>query len=164
VGNRVGVRFGAGVADDDFYSVTGSIDEAAVTRRERDREQVGITRCTKGQSIAFRVGGEAATEVAMQSFFFREIDSRGLPVKSDPADAAFFAENGATDLVIAVGARRGGSLGESERELDPFIFHERDLFFGEVEAVKDTVEYRGEDDSKKGDEDDSGEKGVGGGE
>jgi hypothetical protein len=25
--------------------------------------------------------------------------------------------------VIAVGARRGGSLGESERELDPFIFH-----------------------------------------
>jgi hypothetical protein len=33
-----------------------------------------------------------------------------------------------------------------------------------VEAVKDTVEYRGEDDSKKGDEDDSGKKGVGGGE
>jgi hypothetical protein len=26
--------------------------------------------------------------------------------------------------VIAIGARRGGGLGESERELDPFIFHE----------------------------------------
>ena len=60
----------------------------------------------------------------MQGFFFREIDSRGLPVKSDPADAAFFAENGATDLVIAIGARRGGGFGESEGELDPFVFHE----------------------------------------
>jgi len=57
VGNGVGVWFGAGTADDNFHSVTGGIDEAAVTRRERDREQVGITRCTKGQSIAFRVGG-----------------------------------------------------------------------------------------------------------
>ena len=160
----MGVWFGAGTADDNFHSVTGGIDEAAVTRRERDREQVGITRCTKGQSIAFRVGGEAATEVTVESFVVCEVDSRGLPVKADPADAAFFAQDGTTDLVIAVGARRGGSLGESERELDPFIFHERDLFFGEVEAVKDTVEYRGEDDSKKGDEDDSGEKGVGGGE
>ena len=53
----MGVWFGAGAADDDFDSVTNCIDEAAVTRRERDREQVGITRCTKGQSIAFRVGG-----------------------------------------------------------------------------------------------------------
>ena len=160
----MGIRFGAGAADDDFYSVTGGIDEAPVTRRERDREQVGITRCTEGQSIAFRVGGETPAEVAVQSFFFREVDSRGLAVKADPADAAFFAKDGTTDLVIAVGARRGGGLGESERELNPFIFHERDLFFGEVEAVKDTVEYRGEDDSKKGDEHDSGEKGVGGGE
>jgi hypothetical protein len=110
------------------------------------------------------VGGEAATEVAMQGFVVCEVDSRGLSVKPDSANAAFLAENGTTDLVIAVGARRGGGLGESEGKLDPFIFHERDLFFGEVEAVKDTVEYRGEDDSKKGDEDDSGEKGVGGGE
>jgi len=160
----VGIRFRAGAADDDFYSVTGSIDEAAIARRERDREQIRIARCAEGQSIAFRVGGETPAEVAVQSFFFREVDSRGLPVKADPADAAFFAQDGTTDLVIAVGARRGGSLGESERELDPFIFHERDLFFGEVEAVKDTVEYRGEDDSKKGDEDDSGEECVGGGE
>lgn len=160
----MGVWFRAGTADDNFHSVTGGIDEAAVTRRERDREQVGITRCTKGQSIAFRVGGETPAEVAVQSFFFREVDSRGLTVKADPADAAFLAKDGTTDFVIAVGARRGGSLGESEGELDPFIFHERDLFFGEVEAVKDAMEYRGEDDSKKGDEDDSGEKGIGGGE
>jgi hypothetical protein len=110
------------------------------------------------------VGGEAATEVTVEGFVVCEVDSRGLPVKADPADAAFLAKDGTTDLVIAVGARRGGGLGESEREVDPFIFHERDLFFGEVEAVKDTVEYRGEDDSKKGDEHDSGEKGVGGGE
>jgi hypothetical protein len=110
------------------------------------------------------VGGETATEVAVEGFVVCEVDSRGLAVKSDATDAAFLAENGASDLVIAVGARRGGSLGESERELDPFIFHERDLFFGEVEAVKDTVECRGEDDSKKGDENDSGEEGVSGGE
>jgi len=120
----VGVRFGAGAADDDFHSVTGGIDEAAVTRRERDCEQVGITRCTKGQSIAFRVGGEAATEVAMQGFVVCEVDSRGLAVKADPADAAFLAEDGTSDLVIAIGARRGGGLGESERKLDPFVFHE----------------------------------------
>jgi hypothetical protein len=25
--------------------------------------------------------------------------------------------------VIAIGARRGGGLGESERKLDPFVFH-----------------------------------------
>ena len=69
------------------------------------------------------MGGEAATEVAVEGFVVCEIDSRGLPVKSDPADAAFLAENGATDLVIAIGARRGGGLGETEGELDPFIFH-----------------------------------------
>jgi hypothetical protein len=75
VGNGVGVWFGAGTADDNFHSVTGGIDEAPVTRRERDREQVGITRCTEGQSIAFRVGGEAATEVAMQGFVVGEVAS-----------------------------------------------------------------------------------------
>jgi len=160
----VGVRFGTGAADDDFYSVPGGIDEAPVTRWERDREQVGITRCTEGQSIAFRVGGETPAEVTVEGFVVCEVDSRGLPVKADPTDAAFFAQDGTTDLVIAVGTRRGGGLGETKGELDPFVFHGRDLFFGEVEAVKDTVEYRGENDSKKGDEDDSGEKGVGGGE
>jgi hypothetical protein len=110
------------------------------------------------------VGGEAATEVAMQGFVVCEVDSRGLAVKSDATDTAFLAEDGTSDFVIAIGAGGGGGFGKSEGELDPFIFHERDLFFGEVEAVKDTVEYRGEDDSKKGDEDDSGEKGIGGGE
>ena len=44
----MGVRFGAGAADDDFYSVPGGIDETPVTRRERDREQVGITRFAEG--------------------------------------------------------------------------------------------------------------------
>jgi hypothetical protein len=164
VGNGVGIRFRAGAADDDFYSVTGSIDEAAIARRERDREQIRIARCTEGQSIAFRVGGETPAEVTVEGFVVCEVDSRGLAVKADPADAAFLAKDGTTDLVIAIGAGGGGGLGESEGELDPFIFHERDLFFGEVEAVKDTVEYRGEDNSKKGDEHDSGEKGVGGGE
>jgi hypothetical protein len=32
--------------------------------------------------------------------------------------------------VIAIGARRGGGLGESERELDPFIFH-GEIYFSE---------------------------------
>ena len=164
MGNGVGVWFGAGTADDNFHSVTGGIDEAAVTRRERDREQVGITRCAEGQSIAFRVGGEAATEVTVEGFVVCEVDSRGLPVKSDTADASFFAENGATDLVIAIGARRGGGLGESERELDPFIFHERDLFFRYVQAVENAVKDGCQNDAEEGDEDDSGEEGVGGGE
>ena len=69
------------------------------------------------------MGGEAATEVAVEGFVVCEVDSRGLPVKSDPADASFFAENGAADFVIAVGAGGGGGLGEAEGELDPFIFH-----------------------------------------
>ena len=69
------------------------------------------------------MSGETTAEVTVQSFFFREVDSRGLSVKPDSANAAFLAENGATDLVIAVGARRGGGLGESERKLDPFVFH-----------------------------------------
>ncbi len=156
----MGVWFGAGTADDNFHSVTGGIDEAAVTRRERDREQVGITRCTKGQSIAFRVGGEAATEVTVEGFVVCEVDSRGLPVKANPADAAFFAQDGTTDLVIAVGARRGGSLGETEGELDPFVFHEWVLFFRYMQAVENTVKDGCQNDAKEGDQDDSGEKGV----
>jgi len=164
VGDGVGVRFGAGAADDDFHSVTGGIDEAAVAGRERDGQQVGITRCTEGQGIAFRVGGETASEVAMQGFFFREVDSGGLPVKADTTDAAFFAQDGTTDLVIAVGARRGGSLGESEGELDPFIFHEGDLFFRYMQTVKNAVKDGYQNNAEQGDEDDSGEEGIGGGE
>jgi hypothetical protein len=52
-----------------------------------------------------------------------------LAIEADPTDATLFAENGAADLVIAVGAGGGGGLGEAEGELDPFIFHERNLFF-----------------------------------
>ena len=125
----MGVRFGAGTADDNFYSVTGGVDEAAVAGWECDGEQVGIARFAEGQGIAFRVGSEATPEVAMQGFFFREVDSGGLTIKSDSADAAFLAENGATDLVIAVGARWGSSLGKSKGELDPFVFHGWALFF-----------------------------------
>lgn len=160
----VGIWFGAGAADDDFYSVTDCIDEAAITRGESDGEQIGFAGFAESEGVAFGVGGEAATEVAVEGFVVCQFDSRGLAIEADPADAAFLAKDGTTDFVIAIGAGGGGGLGESERELNPFIFHERDLFFGEVEAVKDTVEYRGEDDSKKGDEDDSGEKGIGGGE
>ena len=160
----MGVRFGAGTADDNFYSVTGGVDEAAVTGWERDGEKVGIARFAEGQGIAFRVGGEAAPEVAVQGFFFREVDSGGLTIKSDSADAAFLAENGATDLVIAVGARRGGGLGKSKGELDPFVFHECVLFFRYVQAVENPVKDGCQNDAEEGDQNDSGEKGVGGGE
>ena len=56
---------------------------------------------------------EAAAEVAMERFVFGEIDSWGLAVEADTANTAFFAKDGATDLVIAVGAGGGGSLGEA---------------------------------------------------
>ena len=59
------------------------------------------------------MGREAAAEVAMEGFVFGEFDSWRLAVKADAADATFFAENGATDLVIAVGAGGGGGLGEA---------------------------------------------------
>ncbi len=119
----MGVWFGAGTADDNFHSVTGGIDEAPVTRRERDREQVGITRCTESQSIAFRVGGETPAEVTVEGFVVCEVDSRGLPVKADATDAAFLTEDGTSDFVIAIGAGGGGGFGKSEGELDPFVFH-----------------------------------------
>ena len=132
----MGVWFGAGAADDDFDAVTNCIDEAPITRGESDGEQIGFAGFAEGEGVAFGVGGEAATEVAVEGFVVCEVDSRGVPVKSDPADASFFAENGATDLVIAIGARRGSGFGEAEGELDPFIFHERDLFLeGEGEAM-----------------------------
>ena len=160
----MGVWFGTGTADDDFYSVTGGVNEAAVARGKRDGEQVGIARLAEGQGIAFRVGGKAAPKVAMQGFFFREVDSRGLSINSDSADAAFLAEDSATDLVIAVGARRGGGLGKSEGELDPFVFHGWALFFRYVQAVENAVKDGGEDDAEESDQDDSGEEGVRGGE
>jgi hypothetical protein len=69
------------------------------------------------------VGGEATAEVAVQGFVVCEVDSRGLPIKADPANASFLAEDGASDFVIAIGAGRGGGLGETKGELDPFILH-----------------------------------------
>ena len=110
------------------------------------------------------MGGETPAEVTVEGFVVCEVDSRGLPVKSDPADAAFFAEDGATDLVIAIGAGGGGGFGESEGELDPFIFHERDLFFRYVQAVENAVKDGCQNDAEEGDENDSGEEGVSGGE
>ena len=59
------------------------------------------------------MGGEAAAKVAMERFVFGEFDSWRLAIKADAADTAFFAEDSATDLVIAVGAGGGGGLGEA---------------------------------------------------
>lgn len=123
VGNGVGIGFGAGVADDDFDSVTDGVDEATITGREGDGEEVRVTWLTESEGVTLGVGGEAAAEVAMERFVFGEFDSWRLAVKADAADAALFTEDGAADFVIAVGAAGGGGLGEAERELDPFIFH-----------------------------------------
>ena len=109
----MGIGFGAGVADDDFDSVTNGVDEATITGWEGDGEEEGFPWFTKSESVAFGVGGEAAAEVAMEGFVFGEFDSWRLAVKADTADTAFFAEDGATDLVIAVGAGGGGGLGEA---------------------------------------------------
>ena len=114
---------GAGAADDDFDSVTDGIDEAAVARGKRDGQQVGIARLAEGQGVTFRMGGEATAEIAMQGLFLGQFDTGRLAVEADTADASFLAENGATDLVIAVRAGRGGGLGEAKGELDPFVFH-----------------------------------------
>ena len=132
----VGVWFGAGAADDDFDAVTNCIDEAAITRGESDGEQIGLAGFAEGEGVAFGVGGEAAAEVAMEGFVFGEVNSWGLAIKADAADTALFAQDGTTDFVIAVGAGGGGGLGEAEGELDPFIFHQRDLFLeGKGEAM-----------------------------
>ena len=109
----MGIGFGAGVADDDFDSVTDGVDEATITGWEGDGEEKRFSGFTKGESVALGVGGEAATEVAMEGFVFGEFDSWRLTVKADAANTAFFAEDGATDLVIAVGAGGGGGLGEA---------------------------------------------------
>ena len=136
MGNGVGIGFRAGAADNDFDSVTDGIDEAAVAGGESDGEQIGFAGFAESEGVAFGMGGEAATEVAVKGFVVCQFDSRGLAIEADPTDAAFLPENGAADLVIAVGAGGGGGLGEAEGELDPFIFHERNLFLeGEGEAM-----------------------------
>jgi hypothetical protein len=129
VWDGVGIWFGAGAADDDFDSITDCIDEAAITRGESDGEQVGFARLAEGEGVAFGVGGETTAEVAVEGFVVCQFDSRGLAIEADTTDAAFLPENGAANFVVAVGAGGGGGLGEAEGELDPFIFHERNLFF-----------------------------------
>ena len=116
-------RLGAGAADDDFDSVTDGIDEAAVARGKRDGQQVGIARLAEGQGVTFRMGGKAASEIAVQGLVLGQVDAGRLTVEADPTDAAFFAKDGATDLVIAVRAGRSGGLGEAKGKLDPFVFH-----------------------------------------
>ena len=133
------LRLGAGAADDDLHPITDGIDEAAVTRGKRDGQQVGIARLAEGEGVAFRMGGEATAKIAVQGFILREIDTGGLAVKADPANASLLAEDGAADLVITVSAGRGGGLGEAESELDPFLFHEWRLFFRDVQAVEDSM-------------------------
>ena len=44
----MGVRFGAGAADDDFDSITNCIDEAPIARGKSDGQQVGFARFTEG--------------------------------------------------------------------------------------------------------------------
>jgi len=109
----VGIGFGAGVADDDFDSVACGVDEAAIAGWEGDGEEVRVARFAESESVALGVGGEAAAEVAMEGFVFSEVDSWGLAVEADTANTAFFAQNGATDFVIAVGAGGSGGLGEA---------------------------------------------------
>jgi hypothetical protein len=109
----VGIRFGAGVADDDFDSVAGSVDEAAIAGWEGDGEEVRVAWFAESESVALGVGSEAATKVAMERFVFSEVNSWGLAVEADTTNTAFFAQDGTTDFVIAVGAGGGGSLGEA---------------------------------------------------
>ena len=109
----MGIGFGAGVADDDFDSVAGGVDEAAIAGWEGDGEEVRVAWFTESESVALGVGGEAAAEVAMEGFVFGEVDSWRLAVEADTANTALFAQDGTTDLVIAVGAGGGGGLGEA---------------------------------------------------
>ena len=109
----MGIGFGARAADNDFDSVANGVDEAAIAGWEGDGEEEGFPWFTKGESVAFGVGGEAAAEVAMEGFVFGEINSWRLAVEADTANTALFAQNRATDFVIAVGAGGGGSLGEA---------------------------------------------------
>ena len=110
----MGIRLGAGSADDDLHPVANGIDQAAVAGRERDGEEIGIPRLAEGEGVTFRMGGEAAAEVAMQGLLLGEIDAGGLAVETDAADAAFFSEDGTTDLVITIGAGGGGGVGQAQ--------------------------------------------------
>ena len=109
----MGIGFRAGVADDDFDSVTNGVNEATITGWEGDGEEERFSGFTKGESVALGVGGEAAAEVAMEGFVFGEFDSWRLAVEANTANTALFAKDGTTDFVIAVGAGGGGGFGEA---------------------------------------------------
>ncbi len=109
----MGIGFGAGVADDDFDSIAGGVDEAAIAGWEGDGEEVRVAWFTESEGVALGMGSETAAKVAMKGFVFGEIDSWGLAVEADTANTTFFAQDGATDFVIAVGAGGGGGLGEA---------------------------------------------------
>jgi len=109
----VGIGFGAGVADNDFDSVAGGVDEAAIAGWEGDGEEVRVAWFTESEGVALGVGSEATAEIAMEGFIFGEVNSWRLAVEADTANTAFFTQDGATDFVIAVGAGGGGSLGEA---------------------------------------------------
>ena len=109
----MGIGFGARAADDDFDSVAGGIDEAAIAGWEGDGEEVRVAWFAESESVALGVDREAAAEVAMEGLVFGEVNSWGLAVEADTANTALFAQDGATDLVIAVGAGGGGGLGEA---------------------------------------------------
>jgi hypothetical protein len=113
VGNGVGIGFGAGVADDDFDSVAGGVNKAAIAGWEGDGEEVRVSWFAESEGVALGVGSEATAEVAMEGFVLSEVDSWGLAVEADTANTAFFAKDGATNFVITVGAGGGGGLGEA---------------------------------------------------
>ena len=103
---------------------------------------------------------EASAEVPVHRLLFGEVDPGGLAVEADAADAAFLAEDGAADLVIAVGAGRSGGLGQAQGQLDPFVLHKRRLFFRKMQPMHDAVEHGGKDDAEEGDQDEATKKGV----
>ena len=124
----MGIGLGARVADDNFHPITDGIDEATIAGRQGDCQVVGIARLAKSERIAFRMGCQAATEVAMHGLLFGKVDAGRLAVETDTADAALFSENGATDFVISVGAGGGGGVGQAQGQLDPFVLHLEDYF------------------------------------
>jgi len=108
------------------------------------------------------MGGEATAEIAMQGLLVGQVDARRLTVEADTADASLLAQDGATDLVVAVGAGRGGGLGQAKGKLDPFLFHGRGLFFRDVETMKNAVKNGCQNDPEQGDKDETAKESVSG--
>ena len=122
--DRMGVGFGTWAADDDLHPVADGVDKTAVAGGQRDGEEVGVPGLAKGEGVALGMGGDATAEVAVQGFLLCQIDTGGLTVEADPADAAFLAEDGAANLVVAVAAGGGGGISQAQGQLDPFVLHD----------------------------------------